>query len=142
MTTITCHCLWGHFSCMNIANSATHEYSQLCSSNNERTKFVRKGNNSGCVMPSLCEMGKDNYYKPSKQATCYVHNRFRISTVNKIFLIFIRPCIINIIPNYKMQSFLIYFYRCSTYFGRFPHPSSGAHNCTYSFRYCQPIPIG
>ena len=40
----------------------------------------------------------------------------------------------------KMQCFWIfYFYRCSKCFGRFLRPSSGAHNCTYSFRYCQPV---
>jgi hypothetical protein len=33
----------------------------------------------------------------------------------------------------------IYFYRRSTCFGRFLRLSSGAHNCTYSLRYCQPI---
>jgi len=33
----------------------------------------------------------------------------------------------------------IYFYRCSARFRRFLRPSSGAHNCTYSFRYRQPI---
>jgi len=39
-----------------------------------------------------------------------------------------------------MQRCLIfYFYRRSTFFRRFLRPSSGAHNCTYSFRYCQPI---
>jgi hypothetical protein len=49
----------------------------------------------------------------------------------------------NIIP--KLQptrcniSWFIYFYRRSTCFRRFLRPSSGAHNCTYSFRYCQPI---
>jgi hypothetical protein len=31
-------------------------------------------------------------------------------------------------------SWFIYFYRCSTCFRRFLRPSSGAHNCTYSFR--------
>jgi len=36
-------------------------------------------------------------------------------------------------------SWFIYFYRCSTCFRRFLRPSSGAHNCTYSFRYCQLI---
>jgi len=37
-----------------------------------------------------------------------------------------------------MQCFLfIYFYRRCTCFRRFLRPSSGAHNCTYSFRYCQ-----
>ena len=33
----------------------------------------------------------------------------------------------------------IYFYRRSTCFKLFLRPSSGVHNCTYSFRYCQPI---
>ena len=32
-----------------------------------------------------------------------------------------------------------YFYRRSTCCRRFLHPSSGAHNCTNSFKYCQPI---
>jgi len=36
-------------------------------------------------------------------------------------------------------SLFIYFYRRSTCFRRFLYPSSGARNCTYSFRYCQPI---
>ena len=48
-----------------------------------------------------------------------------------------------LITNYSQQdaTFLefIYFYRRSTCFRRFLRPSSGAHNCTYSFRYCQPI---
>ena len=48
-----------------------------------------------------------------------------------------------IIPNYGRQvaTFLefIYFYRRSTCFRRFLRPSSGAHSCTYIFRYCQPI---
>jgi hypothetical protein len=39
-----------------------------------------------------------------------------------------------------MQLFLIYLFPvCSTYFGRFLRPSSGAYNCIYSFGYCQPI---
>ena len=50
-----------------------------------------------------------------------------------------------IIHNSKLQptrcnvSWFIYFYRRFTCFRRFLRPSSGAHNCTYSFRYCQPI---
>jgi len=35
-------------------------------------------------------------------------------------------------------SWFIYFYRRSTCFTRFLRPSSGARNCTYSFRCCQP----
>jgi hypothetical protein len=39
-----------------------------------------------------------------------------------------------------MQLFLIYlFLACSTCFGHFPCPSSGAHNCIYIFGYCEPI---
>jgi len=38
-------------------------------------------------------------------------------------------------------SWFIYFNRCSKCFRRFPRPSSGAQNCTYSFRYCQPIQV-
>jgi hypothetical protein len=49
----------------------------------------------------------------------------------------------HIITNYSQQDTIfpefIYFYRRSTCFRRIPRPSSGAHNCTYSFRYCQPI---
>ena len=49
----------------------------------------------------------------------------------------------NVITNYSQQdaTFLefVYFYRRSTCFRRFLRPPSGAHNCTYSFRYCQPI---
>jgi hypothetical protein len=48
----------------------------------------------------------------------------------------------NVITNYSQPEakFLefIYFYRRSTCFRRFLHPSSGAYNCRYSFRYCQP----
>jgi len=36
-------------------------------------------------------------------------------------------------------SWFIYSYRRSVCFRRFLLPSSGAHNCTYSFRYFQPI---
>jgi hypothetical protein len=40
----------------------------------------------------------------------------------------------------KMQLLLNYlFLGCSTCFGRFLRPSSGAYNCTYSFGYCQPV---
>jgi hypothetical protein len=48
----------------------------------------------------------------------------------------------NVITNYSQRDakFLefIYFCRRSTCFRRFLHPSSGAHNCRYSFSYCQP----
>jgi hypothetical protein len=46
--------------------------------------------------------------------------------------------------NYKLQPIRcnfssIYFYRRSTCFRRFLRPSSGEHNCTYSFRHCKRI---
>jgi hypothetical protein len=46
------------------------------------------------------------------------------------------------IKNHSQQDAMflefIYFYRRSTCFRLFIRPSSGTHNCTYSFRYCQP----
>ena len=45
----------------------------------------------------------------------------------------------NLQPTRCNVSWYIYFYKSSTCFRRFLRPSSGAHNCTYSFRYCQPI---
>jgi len=52
---------------------------------------------------------------------------------------------VKMITNYNQQdaTFLecIYFYRCSTCFRQFLRSSSGAHNCTYSFRYCQAVCI-
>ena len=42
-------------------------------------------------------------------------------------------------PTRCKVSWFIYFYRRSTCFRRFLHPSSGAHICTYSFSYSQPI---
>jgi len=44
--------------------------------------------------------------------------------------------------NFKQQdatTFDYLFKKGSTCFGRFLRPSSGAHNCTLSLRYCQPI---
>jgi len=44
--------------------------------------------------------------------------------------------------NYNQQDATIFeylFLKNSTCFGWFPRPSSGAHNCTFSFRYYQPI---
>jgi len=49
-----------------------------------------------------------------------------------------RICISKLQPT-RYVSWFIYFYRHSTCFRRFLHPSSGAQNCTYSFRYCQPV---
>jgi len=44
--------------------------------------------------------------------------------------------------NYNQQDAIIFAYlflKGSTCFGRFLRPPSGAHNCTHSFRYCQPV---
>jgi len=50
---------------------------------------------------------------------------------------------LRVITNYNQQDAMflefIYFYRRSTCFKRLLRPSSGADNCTYSFKYCQPI---
>ena len=44
--------------------------------------------------------------------------------------------------HYNHQDATIFYYlflKGFTCFGRFPRPSSGAHNRTFSLRYCQPI---
>ena len=44
--------------------------------------------------------------------------------------------------NYNQKDATIFYYlflKGSTCFGRFLRPSSGAHNCTLSFMYCQPV---
>ena len=42
--------------------------------------------------------------------------------------------------NQQVAAILDYlFLKGSTCFGLFLRPSSGAHNCTFSFRYCQPV---
>jgi hypothetical protein len=43
------------------------------------------------------------------------------------------------VSNYSQLLLIYLFYRRSTCFSRLLQPSSGAHNCTYSFRHCQPI---
>ena len=45
-------------------------------------------------------------------------------------------CISKLKPKRCNVSWFIYFYRCITCFRRFLRPSSGAQDCTYSFRYC------
>ena len=47
----------------------------------------------------------------------------------------------NILPNYSQQdaTFLDLFLQTLYIFQAVPRPSSGAHNCTCSFRYCQPV---
>ena len=42
-------------------------------------------------------------------------------------------------PTIRNVFLFIYFYKRSICFKRFLPPSSRAHNCTYCFRYCQPI---
>ena len=44
-----------------------------------------------------------------------------------------------LLPKRCNVSWFIYFYWFSTCFRQFLRPSSGEHNCTYSFRYCQPV---
>jgi len=48
----------------------------------------------------------------------------------------------SLFSNYNQQDATLFnylFLKGSTYFWRFLHPSSAAHNCTFSFRYCQPV---
>jgi hypothetical protein len=67
---------------------------------------------------------------------------FLTRSVQQQILMLIKMDLITI-PNYSQRyaTFLefTYFYRRSTCFRLFLHSSSGAHNCTYSFRYCQAI---
>jgi len=52
------------------------------------------------------------------------------------------PCIASIIliTTKLIQLFFIHFFlKRSTCFRRFLRPSSGAHNCIHSFKYCQPV---
>ena len=60
-------------------------------------------------------------------------------------LTFVCPCIANVFPKWNQQNAtfrdLFISTKCSTCFRRFLRPSSGAHNCTYSCRYCQPIQL-
>jgi len=52
------------------------------------------------------------------------------------------PCIdIVLMLNKRIDAInIIYLFpKRSTYFRRFLCPSSGTHNCTHSFRYCQPV---
>jgi len=57
--------------------------------------------------------------------------------------VFVCPFIVSVFfLNYNQQDANIFdylFLKGSTCFGRFLRPSSGAHNCKLSFRYCQPI---
>jgi len=50
-----------------------------------------------------------------------------------------RECNSKLEPTRCSVSWFIYFCRRCTCFRVFLRPSSGAHNCSYSFRYCQPI---
>jgi len=56
---------------------------------------------------------------------------FHISVLHR-FISKLQPTRSNVV-------WFIYFYKFSTCIRRFLSPSSGAPNCTYSFRYCQPI---
>jgi hypothetical protein len=76
------------------------------------------------------------------QTLCQKHSPTEHNMNTCICLIFLCPCVISMIFNYNQQDAYIFdylFLKGSTCFGRFLRPSSGAHNCTFSFRCCQPI---
>ena len=57
-------------------------------------------------------------------------------------LIFVCPCFVSRVFSFNQQFATVFdylFLKGSACFGQFLRPSSGAHNCTISFRYCQPI---
>ena len=54
---------------------------------------------------------------------------------NQVYTFFL----VELPPTRCKVSWFINFYRSSTCFRWFLRPSSGAHTCTYCFRYCQPI---
>ena len=60
-------------------------------------------------------------------------------TVSRNFT-FMGPCIVNVFKHNQQDARLhndIHYYKCSTCFRRFLHPSSGAQNCIHSIGYCQ-----
>ena len=76
---------------------------------------------------------KDFYQSRNEVVGCNIKNLF----ISVVFFYFITYFFIT---TNKMQLNLVYlFLKVSTYFGQFLRPSSGAHNCTLSLRYCQPI---
>jgi hypothetical protein len=69
-----------------------------------------------------------------QKCTNIVYSNKVCSLFNQVYFI--------LFVNYNQQAATIFdylFLKGSTYFGRFLRPSSGAHNCTLSFRYCQPL---
>ena len=69
------------------------------------------------------------------------NNRKWRQKISSFLYSFVRSSLVWFINyNQKDANILGYlFLKCCTYFRRFLRPSSGAHNCTFSFRYCQPI---
>ena len=84
----------------------------------------------------------DRFILPENKPRCQNQANNKVSMMTMW-----RSDVYHLLPNYKlqitankMQRFLnLLIFTDAPRFRRFLHPSSGAHNCTYSFRYCQPI---
>jgi len=72
------------------------------------------------------------------QSNCHIYD-WQIYRSSKMYFWYSYVVHRNIVTRHNFS--WIYFYRRSTCFRRFLRPSSGAHNCSYNFRYCQPIPL-
>ena len=70
------------------------------------------------------------------QSNCHIYD-WQIYRSSKMYFWYSYVVHRNIVTRHNFS--WIYFYRRSTCFRRFLRPSSGAHNCAYSFRYCQQI---
>jgi hypothetical protein len=59
-----------------------------------------------------------------------------------LFFTFMGPCIANVFKRNQQDATLhngIYYYKCSTCFRRFLHPSTGAQNCIHSIGYLSSV---
>ena len=124
------------------ANGRVKSANQLKVKVNKDHKTIKKLNRMAVMSTINRTNNNKSFQQYSSQRSCrnITHNL----CMAQIVLIFMCPCITSIILNYNQQDatffdLFIYFYRRSISFRRFLRPSSGAHNCKHSFRYCQPI---
>jgi hypothetical protein len=101
------------------------------------TQYIVWTRYAGCDV--ICDTTRDRYTIYSMDEICWVWRHMWHHTWYSDNSLGMCVC------NSKLQQtrcnvfWFIYFYRRCTCFRRFLRPSSGAHNCTDSFRYCQPI---
>ena len=93
--------------------------------------YVPVGGRAGSMSESKCDMYKHHTecinHNSSNKVDIHISVHHKHTSNSKL-----QPTRYNV-------SWFIYFCRRSTSFRRFLRPSSGAHYCTYSFRYCQSI---